>query len=325
MAVRLRRGGSWRAAGRAGSTLVGGRPARRVAGARRVISGGLVEPESVETVFHKEDWYGDELTGRRFTRCEFREVDFTEASTRGVVFTDCVFGNVRFNASRHTDSAFTGCTFKRCNLFDAEFTGCKLVGSGFEQCTLRPLRVLGGDRPAGCHFPGCEDAGSGPDGRELRGRGVHRRRSLRRSAAQREVRERRAARQRSQRRRPVRCRAFRRDDLARAGHGSRDLTRAKCACLALSPRPAPPCGTGLRAAAAGRVLPGAGADVPRGGRGWGESLDGVAVGHGSGGDPGAGFAGRVAVAGCSARGVGPFGAWRAWMGNTRDWAGITRD
>lgn len=107
--------------------------------------GRVPEPAETELVFRREDWYADEFTGRRFERCEFHEVDLTEAVTRGVSFIDCVFGNVRFNASQHVDTAFTGCTFARCNLFDAEFSGCKLVGSRFTECSLRPMRVLGGD------------------------------------------------------------------------------------------------------------------------------------------------------------------------------------
>ena len=53
------------------------------------------KPEE-ERTFRKEDWYGEDIADRRFTRCEFHEVDLTEAVIRGSVFTDCVFGNVRF-------------------------------------------------------------------------------------------------------------------------------------------------------------------------------------------------------------------------------------
>src|SRR6266511_177251 len=95
--------------------------------------------------FAREDWYADELAGRRYVECEFHEVDLTEAVVSGSVFTDCVFGNVRFNAARITDSAFTGCAFKRCNFFDAEFVRCKLVGSTFSECSMRPLTVTRGD------------------------------------------------------------------------------------------------------------------------------------------------------------------------------------
>ncbi|WP_420813628.1 pentapeptide repeat-containing protein [Planosporangium thailandense] len=95
--------------------------------------------------FDDEDWYGEELADRAYTRCTFSQVDLTEAQTQGVVFTDCAFVDVRFNTSRHASSAFVGCTFERCNLFDAEFVGCKLTGSTFHKSALRPLRVIGGD------------------------------------------------------------------------------------------------------------------------------------------------------------------------------------
>ena len=103
-----------------------------------------VEPIADES-FSGIDWYGEDLADRAYTRCQFFDVDLTEAQSRGAVFTECTFGNVQFNASRHTDSAFIRCTFKRCNLFEAEFTGCKLVGSGFLESTLRPLVVSAGD------------------------------------------------------------------------------------------------------------------------------------------------------------------------------------
>jgi len=83
-----------------------------------------VEDES----FLSDDWYGEDLADRAYTRCFFTNVDLTEATSRGAVFTECSFGGVRFNTSQHTDSAFLRCTFDRCNLFEAEFTGCKLVG-----------------------------------------------------------------------------------------------------------------------------------------------------------------------------------------------------
>ena len=98
-----------------------------------------------DEAFTGEDWYGEEMADRSYTRCTFTDVDLTESSTRGTVFEECTFSNVRFNASRHSDSAFLRCTFARSNLFETEFTGCKLTGSTFTHCDLRPLTVEGGD------------------------------------------------------------------------------------------------------------------------------------------------------------------------------------
>jgi fluoroquinolone resistance protein len=98
-----------------------------------------------DEAFSNEDWYGEELVERTYTKCSFSQVDLTEATSHGAVFEECSFANVRWNASRHSDSAFLRCTFKRCNFFEAEFVGCKLVGSAFDQSTLRPLRIIGGD------------------------------------------------------------------------------------------------------------------------------------------------------------------------------------
>src|SRR5262245_19051725 len=101
--------------------------------------------QSSDESVNDEDWYGEELTDRTYTRCTFANVDLTEASSRGAVFEECVFRNVRLNASRHVGSAFLRCTFNRCTLFEAEFTDCKMVGSAFHESALRPLRVTGGD------------------------------------------------------------------------------------------------------------------------------------------------------------------------------------
>jgi fluoroquinolone resistance protein len=112
-------------------------------------------PEAVlDRSIRDEDWYGKQLTGSAYTRCQFHHVDLTEAVSRSVVFTECTFDTVLFNASRHTDSAFLRCTFRRCNLFEAQFAGCKLIGSVFVECTLRPLTVTGGD----WSFVGLSDA-----------------------------------------------------------------------------------------------------------------------------------------------------------------------
>lgn len=103
------------------------------------------EPPIADAIFSGDDWYGDEMTDRRYLRCVFEDVDLTESTIHGCAFTECTFGRVRFNASRHADSAYLRCTFVRSNLFEAEFTGCKLVGSTFQDCTLRPLRIVRGD------------------------------------------------------------------------------------------------------------------------------------------------------------------------------------
>jgi fluoroquinolone resistance protein len=103
------------------------------------------EPSTVDATYSGEDWYGEEMTDRRYLRCVFDDIDLTEASIHGCAFTECTFSRVRFNASRHSDSAYLRCAFTRSNLFEAEFVGCKLVGSAFKECTLRPLRIVGGD------------------------------------------------------------------------------------------------------------------------------------------------------------------------------------
>lgn len=96
-------------------------------------------------MFRHEDRYGEEIGNRHFVRCSLRDVDWTEATSRGATFTECSFSGVRLNASRHVNSAFTRCVFTRCLLVDATFTGCKLVGSTFTECELRPLCVDGGE------------------------------------------------------------------------------------------------------------------------------------------------------------------------------------
>jgi uncharacterized protein YjbI with pentapeptide repeats len=64
------------------------------------------------------DWYAEEMVDRQYVRCNFSDVDLTEATSQRARFEECQFFNVRFNASRHTDSAFLRCAFRRCNLFE---------------------------------------------------------------------------------------------------------------------------------------------------------------------------------------------------------------
>lgn len=92
-----------------------------------------------------EDWGGEELLQRTFTRVTFVEVDLSEVVSEGSVFDECAFHGVRFNVSVHRSTAFLNCTFTRCSFFDATFSGCKLVGSRFEDCSLDLIKVLGGD------------------------------------------------------------------------------------------------------------------------------------------------------------------------------------
>ena len=96
-------------------------------------------------VFRDEDWYGEELDGRRFVRCSFTDVDLTESRSRGAVFEDCSFSNCKLNASVHTNTAFVGCDFRRTSFFDVTLDGCKLAGSVVIDCVLQPLTVTGGN------------------------------------------------------------------------------------------------------------------------------------------------------------------------------------
>lgn len=98
-----------------------------------------------DTEVRHEDWGGEQLLQRTFTRVAFVEVDLSETVSDAAVFDECTFHGVRFNVSEHRSSAFVNCTFTRCSFFDATFTGCKLVGSRFVDCALDLLKVEGGD------------------------------------------------------------------------------------------------------------------------------------------------------------------------------------
>ncbi|GAA0926599.1 MULTISPECIES: pentapeptide repeat-containing protein [Streptomyces violaceusniger group] len=101
-------------------------------------------PPPVE-VIRSQDWYGQDVSARRYTRYAFIDVDMTEVTNEGAVFDHCTFRGVRFNVSQHTAAAFTNCTFSHCVFFDTRFTDCKLVGSLFQQCTFSLFQVSGGD------------------------------------------------------------------------------------------------------------------------------------------------------------------------------------
>ncbi|HKG51962.1 MAG TPA: pentapeptide repeat-containing protein [Actinomycetales bacterium] len=98
----------------------------------------------VGRTFSGEDWYGRDLSGRRFEECTFLDVDLTETTSAGALFERCRFAGVRLNASRHEGTGFVQCSFENVSWFDAELVGCKLLGSQFTRCSLRPLRGRGG-------------------------------------------------------------------------------------------------------------------------------------------------------------------------------------
>ena len=53
-----------------------------------------------ERSFAGDDWWGEEVVDRAYTRCRFSDVDLTEATIRGTSFEECQFFNVRFNSGR---------------------------------------------------------------------------------------------------------------------------------------------------------------------------------------------------------------------------------
>ncbi|MQS38808.1 pentapeptide repeat-containing protein [Streptomyces katsurahamanus] len=118
-------------------------------------------------VVRGEDWYGRDLSGRRFTRYTFYDSDWTEVVNDGAVFDECTFSGVKFNASRHVNAAFTNCVFKRCGFFDTRFEQCKAVGSLFQQCAFGLLRVTGGDWSF-VGLPGADLRGADFDGVRMR-------------------------------------------------------------------------------------------------------------------------------------------------------------
>jgi fluoroquinolone resistance protein len=103
-------------------------------------------PPPTELSVTREDWYGDDLSGRDWSRVAFADVDMTEtSSTSGTRFTECTFRGVRFNVSTHAGAAFDNCSFTDCNFFGATLTDCKLLGSRFNRCSFERLTVKGGD------------------------------------------------------------------------------------------------------------------------------------------------------------------------------------
>jgi uncharacterized protein YjbI with pentapeptide repeats len=59
--------------------------------------------------FVDEDWYGHELIGSVFVDCLLRDLDLTEAVTRGCTLESCEISSCRLNASSHHESALVAC------------------------------------------------------------------------------------------------------------------------------------------------------------------------------------------------------------------------
>ncbi len=104
------------------------------------------QPDVVaERTFVGDDWGGLEFGRQTWERCEFRQVDLTEAVLTGCVFRDCEFTGVRFNSATLTRCALLHCVIRRCSLFDATLAECKLTGTALVECVLRPVHIQGGD------------------------------------------------------------------------------------------------------------------------------------------------------------------------------------
>ncbi len=104
----------------------------------------MTETTARGATFRDEDWYAEDLTGRRYADCVFRGVDLTEAHGSGVVFESCTFENSKFNVAVLDAPAFVGCDVRRTSFFGATLRGSKLSGSVFVDCAFRPLTVEGG-------------------------------------------------------------------------------------------------------------------------------------------------------------------------------------
>lgn len=105
---------------------------------------GEAAPET-DTTIAGAAWYGEDLSGRNYSKTLFVDLDLTEATSNGVAFKDCTFRRARFNASRHQHGAFVNCTFTSCNFYDTSFDGCKFVGSMFDGCRFEITTVEGGN------------------------------------------------------------------------------------------------------------------------------------------------------------------------------------
>lgn len=87
-----------------------------------------------------------EVSGGRFSNCQFLGCDFT-----GVLFTDVAFEGCDFSNSRFDSAAFTRCTFSDCKFAGASFAealwkhvtanGCTFAYGAFNRCLWKTVRA----------------------------------------------------------------------------------------------------------------------------------------------------------------------------------------
>ena len=78
-----------------------------------------METTAQDEVYRDDDWYAEDLTGRRYVDCTFRDVDLTEATARGVTFESCAFQGCRVNACELESAALVGGDLRRTSVFGA--------------------------------------------------------------------------------------------------------------------------------------------------------------------------------------------------------------
>ena len=84
----------------------------------------MVEAFCENKVFEKEDFSGQELHGKEFVQCIFRNCNFEKADLSGSDFLDCTFENCNLGLVK----------LKKAGLKTIQFNGCKLSGVDFSDC-----------------------------------------------------------------------------------------------------------------------------------------------------------------------------------------------
>lgn len=104
-----------------------------------------------EKLYENENFYGaeignDTLSGIKFVNCDFREANFSDASTiNRCAFDTCKLNGANFGGVNLRNCAFLSCNFQSASFFATAFDDCKMTGSDFTGASCDTMSVFGGD------------------------------------------------------------------------------------------------------------------------------------------------------------------------------------
>ncbi len=95
--------------------------------------------------FSAIDFAGEELLGREFEQCVFRQVDFSNCKIQNCIFSDCVLEDCNLSLAQLANTGLSGVKFKNCKLLGLDFNKVRNFSFSvtFDNCILDYTSFIG--------------------------------------------------------------------------------------------------------------------------------------------------------------------------------------